>query len=152
MQTDEHFPGYSGPILYNLVYCSRAAPGVDQRSISKIVAAARHHNPRFAITGLLVFGSGIFFQWLEGPRDNIISLMKIIAADPRHSSIVVLSEEGEVHDRMFPEWDMELVEAADIRDVLVDAEQHATDEKQKQVLAELLRELDSGALGALGTA
>jgi len=78
--------------------------------------------------------------------------MKIIAADPRHSSIVVLSEEGEVHDRMFPEWDMELVEAADIRDVLVDAEQHATDEKQKQVLAELLRELDSGALGALGTA
>ena len=149
MQNDEGYFGHAGPMLHNLVYCSRAAIGVDAESISKIIAAAKYHNPRFGITGLLVFGSGIFFQWLEGPRDNIISLMKIINADPRHSSVVLLSEENEVRDRLFPDWDMELVEAEDIRDVLVDAEQQATDKKQKKILAQLLDELDTGSLGEL---
>ena len=125
---------------------------MDAAAIAKIIATAKHHNPRFGITGLLVFGSGIFFQWLEGPRDNITSLMQIITADPRHSSVVLISEENEVRDRLFPDWDMELVEAADIRDVLADAMQEATDAKQKQVLAQLLDELNAGSLGELGAA
>ena len=135
--------------IHNLVYCSRAAPGMDDDSISKIIATAKHHNPRFGITGLLVFGSGIFFQWLEGPRDNVTSLMKIINADPRHSNVVLLREENEIRDRLFPDWGMELVEAADIRDVLNDAKQEATDAKQKKVLAEMLNELNTGSLQQL---
>jgi hypothetical protein len=47
---------------------------VDKEALEKIIATARHHNPRFGITGLLVFGSGVFFQWLEGPKDNVTSL------------------------------------------------------------------------------
>lgn len=43
--------------------------------------------------------------------------MKIINADPRHSNVVLLREENEIRDRLFPDWGMELVEAADIRDV-----------------------------------
>jgi hypothetical protein len=135
--------------IHNLVYCSRAAPGMDDESISRIIAAAKYHNPRFGITGLLVFGSGIFFQWLEGPRDNVTSLLKIITADPRHTDVVVLREENEIRDRLFPDWGMELVEAADIRDVLNDAKQEATDAKQKKVLAEMLNELNTGSLQQL---
>jgi hypothetical protein len=135
--------------IHNLVYCSRAAPGMDDESISRIIAAAKYHNPRFGITGLLVFGSGIFFQWLEGPRDNVTSLLKIITADPRHTDVVVLREENEIRDRLFPDWGMELVEAADIRDVLNDAKQEATDAKQKKVLAEMLDELNTGSLQQL---
>ncbi len=135
--------------IHNLVYCSRAAPGMDDESISRIIAAAKYHNPRFGITGLLVFGSGIFFQWLEVPRDNVTSLLKIITADPRHTDVVVLREENEIRDRLFPDWGMELVEAADIRDVLNDAKQEATDAKQKKVLAEMLDELNTGSLQQL---
>lgn len=149
MQNDEEHVDHPGPVLHNLVYCSRAANDLDAESIDRIIAAAKHHNPGFGITGLLVFGGGIFFQWLEGPRDSVMGLMKIIAADPRHSSVVMLSEESDVTERIFPDWDMELVEASDIRDVLVDAEQQATDKKQKQLLAQLLDELDTGSLGAL---
>jgi hypothetical protein len=122
---------------------------MDDESISRIIAAAKYHNPRFGITGLLVFGSGIFFQWLEGPRDNVTSLLKIITADPRHTDVVVLREENEIRDRLFPDWGMELVEAADIRDVLNDAKQEATDAKQKKVLAEMLDELNTGSLQQL---
>jgi hypothetical protein len=63
--------------------------------------------------------------------------------------VVVLREENEIRDRLFPDWSMELVEAADIRDVLNDAKQEATDAKQKKVLAEMLDELNTGSLQQL---
>ncbi len=137
-QNDE---GQSGLSIHNLVYCSRASADMDAAEIAKIIATAKHHNPRFGITGLLVFGSGVFFQWLEGPRDNVTSLMEIISADPRHNSVVVLSQEDEVRDRLFPNWDMELVEAQDISAVLQDAMQDAVDPKQKKALSLMLKEL-----------
>jgi N-acetyl-alpha-D-glucosaminyl L-malate synthase BshA len=102
------------------------------------------------VTGLLVFGSGIFFQWLEGPRHGVLELMDKLKADPRHDSIVQLSATEEVRERLFPEWDMELVTAPDIRDVLVDALDHTKDPQNAAALRLLLEELDSGKLGELG--
>ena len=84
MQNDE---GQSGQSIHNIVYCSLAVHDMDKEALEKIIYTARHHNPRFGITGLLVFGSGIFFQWLEGPRDNVTSLFKIISSDPRHFNV-----------------------------------------------------------------
>ena len=133
--------GLSQRSIYNLIYCSLAAPNLDSREIAKIIATAKYYNPRFGITGLLVFGSGIFFQWLEGPKDNVSSLMKIITEDPRHLNVVVLSEEDEIRDRLFPDWDMELIEPAEIGDVLEGALKEASDQKQKQMLAMFLTAL-----------
>ena len=140
-QNDE---GHAGQSIHNLVYCSRGAADMDDAEIAKIIATAQRHNPKFGITGLLVFGSGYFFQWLEGPRDNVQSLMKIISADPRHDSVVVLSQEDEIRERLFPDWAMELVEAEDIRVVLEDALEDARDPKQKKALALMLKELNAG--------
>ena len=138
LQDDE---GLSERSLHNVIYCSLAAPAMHPGEVAKIIATAKHYNPRFGITGLLVYGSGIFFQWLEGPRDNVSSLMKIISKDPRHLNVVVLSEEDEIRDRLFPDWDMELVEASEISDVLEGALKEASDDKQKEMLSLLLREL-----------
>ena len=93
MQNDE---GQSGQSIHNIVYCSQAAQHMDKQALEKIIATARHHNPIFGITGLLVFGSGIFFQWLEGPKDNVTSLFEIISKDHRHSNVVLLTKEDEV--------------------------------------------------------
>ena len=144
MQNDESQTVKS---LHNIVYCSRAAHGVDKAALEKIIATARHHNPRFGITGLLVFGSGVFFQWLEGPKDNVTSLFKMISADARHSDVVLLTQEDEFRERLFPNWDMELVEAEDISAVLEDAMHEATDPRQKDTLSNMLRELNKSALG-----
>ena len=121
---------------------------MDDEVIASIIATARHHNPRLGITGLLVFGQGIFFQWLEGPRDNVTGLLARIAADTRHTNLVVLSQEDDIRDRLFPEWDMEWVEAADIREVLEDALQQSSDEKQQRMLSQMLSEIQSGPLGS----
>jgi hypothetical protein len=144
MQNDE---GQTVKSLHNIVYCSRAVHGVDKEALEKIIATARHHNPRFGITGLLVFGSGVFFQWLEGPKDNVTSLFKMISADARHSDVVLLTQEDEFRERLFPNWDMELVEAEDISAVLEDAMHEATDPRQKDTLSNMLRELNKSALG-----
>ena len=151
-QNDEGAASHGYRQLFNLVYCSRAAAGVDDAAVERIIATAKRWNPQQGITGLLVVGSGIFFQWLEGPRDNVTHLMGLIAADPRHQNIVPLSETEEVRERLFPDWDMELVTSDDIRDVLVDAMETAKEDKHKQALSQLLHELDSGQLSSLNQA
>ena len=143
MQNDE---GQSTQSIHHIVYCSQAAQHMDKEALEKIIATAKRHNPRFGITGLLVFGSGIFFQWLEGPKDNVTSLFEIIAADPRHTDVVLLTKEDEFRERLFPTWDMELVAAEDISAVLEDAMHEVSDPKQKNTLSQMLHELNKSSL------
>jgi len=147
---DEPHGAQNYPLLYNLVYCSRAVQGVDKSVIDQIIATARQRNPEHGITGLLVFGSGVFFQWLEGPRDNIMRLMALIERDPRHQSVIHLSSGEEVRERLFPDWAMELVSADNVREVLQDARENADDPSNRTALDQLLAELDTGQLSALG--
>ena len=149
-QSDEPHSGFALPLLHNAVYCSRASVGIDDAAVAKIIDVSRRLNPENGITGLLVFGSGIFFQWLEGPRDNVMRLMDRINADQRHEQVVHLASGDEVRERMFPDWDMELVTGEDIRDVLADALDNAKDPRNAKALRLLLSELDAGKLSSLG--
>jgi hypothetical protein len=147
-------PGF-GPraaALYNVVYCSRATAGVDDAEVQRIVATARRCNAEHGITGMLVFGSGIFFQWLEGPRHEVTALMALLRNDRRHENVVELSAEEDIGERLFPTWDMELVTSEHIREVLQDALGSARDAKQQQALKRLLNHLDSQPLSGLGAA
>ena len=144
---DEPGRGRSQPLLYNVVYCSRATAGVGDTDVARIVATAKRYNPENGITGMLVFGSGIFFQWLEGPRDTVTQLMVMLRTDSRHDSIVELSEVEESRERLFPDWAMELVGAEHIRDVLQDALDSAADAQNAQALKLLLEQLDGGGMG-----
>lgn len=145
-QGDEPGFGSGFPALYNVVYCSRATTGVDDAEVQRIIATARRCNAEHGITGMLVFGSGIFFQWLEGPRDNVTALMALLRSDRRHENIVELSAEEDIGERLFPTWDMELVSSDHIREVLEDAHGSATDPKKVQALERLLAHLDSDSL------
>jgi hypothetical protein len=146
---DELPPDPGLALIYTLVYCSRATAGVDDTAVARIILAAQRDNPRQGITGLLVFGGGIFFQWLEGPRERVLALMQRLRNDPRHTSIVQLSDSEEVRERLFPEWDMELVDTDDIREVLEDALSTAEDPNNIRTLQSLLEELDDGDLASL---
>ncbi|KQP28378.1 blue light sensor protein [Methylobacterium sp. Leaf102] len=136
--------------LYHFVYCSRAAEGVDDAEVSRIVEAAQRNNLAHGITGVLVFGSGVFFQWIEGPAGQIQKLIAILHRDKRHYDIVSLSQSEEERERLYPNWDMEKVEAEDIRLVLRDALESADDQNNRVALTRILEHLDSGALDPLG--
>lgn len=146
---DEPADGHDLPLLFNLVYCSRAAASVDDAAVDRIVDASQRHNPRRGITGLLVFGGGIFFQWLEGPRDSVLQLMETLRQDSRHDTVIQLSETEEVRERLFPEWSMERVAVDDIRAVLTDARDTADDPRNEHALQLLVEQLDAGGLSGL---
>lgn len=130
-------------LLFNLVYCSHAKANFTTSEIDQLLSVARRNNASHHITGWLVYSSGIFFQWLEGSRGDVKRLMAVIAADPRHDSIVVLSEAEEVRERLFSEWDMELVSPEDIREVLFDAIGASKEPNNVGALQVLVNQLDA---------
>jgi hypothetical protein len=140
---DEPGVGRGLPLLFNLVYCSRAAAHVDAAMVDQIIATSHRNNPRLGITGILVIGEGLFFQWLEGPRASVMGLMSRIRADDRHGQVVTLSEVEESSERLFPQWAMELVQAEDIRVVLVDALEDNQQPHNREALRVMLAELDA---------
>jgi hypothetical protein len=135
------------PLLYNFVYCSRAARGVDAEAVDRIIASARRNNPKFGITGLLFFGGGLFLQWLEGPRASILQLIDLLQNDSRHSGLVTLSRSEEARERLFGDWDMELVGPEEIREVLEDAITTATEPQSAEGLRRMLVQLEQSTPG-----
>ncbi len=153
---DEYgFPGdpdldHHAPILATFVYCSRAAQGVDDVAVDRIIEWSQRRNVARDITGVLVFGSGVFFQWIEGPPDQVENLIASLNGDPRHYDIVALDRSVEKRDRLYPNWEMERVGADDIRAVLQEALESAEDENNIAALGRILGHLDSGPLDTLG--
>lgn len=95
-------------MLVRLLYASRAvdnSPAV----IQAILETARRHNHAHGVTGILVYGGGIFMQAIEGGRQVISNLYGTIERDPRHKDLVLLHYE-EILERRFGSWTMGLVD------------------------------------------
>ena len=137
-------------ILDTFVYCSRAAVGVDDVEVDRMIEWSQRRNVQRNITGVLVFGSGVFFQWFEGPPAEVENLIASLHGDPRHYDIVPLDRSVEKRERLYPNWEMERVGADNIRTVLQDALESAEDETHTATLTRILRHLDLGSLETLG--
>jgi len=140
---------YPAPILCTFVYCSRAAEGVDDAAVERIIEWSQSSNAAREITGVLVFGSGVFFQWIEGPPAQVEKLAASLHGDPRHHDIVTLDRSVEKRARLYPNWEMELVGADDIRAVLQEALENAEDENNIEALRRILAHLDLAPLETL---
>ena len=138
------------PTLHTFVYCSRAAKGVDEVEVGRIVESAQRRNFARGITGVLVFSSGVFFQWIEGPPVRMQDLIENLHSDPRHYDVVPLDRSEEKRERLYPNWQMEWVKAEDIRAVLLDALESAEDANNVAALRRILDHLASGPLESLG--
>jgi len=137
---------YGASILGSFVYCSRAAEGVDDVEVDRIIEWSQRRNVERNITGVLVFGSGVFFQWIEGPPVEVEKLIASLNGDPRHHDIVPLDRNVEKRERLYPNWEMERVGADDIRAVLQDALGSAEDDNNIAALKRILEHIDSGRL------
>ena len=128
-------------LLFNLVYASTLTAGVSSADVDDIISASHRNNSLVGITGILVLGSGVFFQWIEGPKEEVMSLVKLIETDRRHELMTVLSTDEEIRERIFPAWDMELVDADHIQEVLQDALETAIDDRSVAALQLLLQKV-----------
>jgi len=143
-------PGYSAAPLETFVYCSRASKGVSDAEVDRLIEYSQNRNVDRGITGVLVFGNGIFFQWVEGPPTEVQKLVASLHGDSRHYDIVELDRSVDSRERLYPGWEMERVGADDIRPVLLDALDSAEDEANIAALKRILEHLASAPLASLG--
>ncbi len=133
---------YAGRLKY-LVYTSIASPDLTEESVQSMLAAAREHNASAEITGLLLFRSGTFIQFLEGAAEEIDLLISRIRRDDRHQDVRVIIEEP-VDQRRFPDWRMgyrvplepDSLRQADVRDSFRDI----TSDSRRAVVERAARE------------
>jgi Sensors of blue-light using FAD len=105
-------------MLVRLMYASRAVPAVDQEELLAILKKSKANNPKAGITGVLCFSEGVFMQVLEGGRSAVSKLYNRIAADARHSEVVLLNYE-EISERRFAGWSMGQVNMARLNPALL---------------------------------
>ena len=105
-------------MLVRLMYASRAVDPQSAEALNAILQKSRAANPLQGITGALCHANDIFVQVLEGGRMAVNRLYQRIAADPRHTDVVLLSY-AEVDERRFAGWSMGQVNLSRLNPALV---------------------------------
>lgn len=93
--------------LATLVYRSRAVQSFSPTDLLGLTQAAQKRNRAESVTGMVLYDDSRFFQWLEGPEDNLSRIMDSINNDGRHTDIEVLARQR-TRQRTFAGWDMKL--------------------------------------------
>ena len=105
-------------MLVRLMYCSRAAAGVDLEELASLLRQSRLSNASAGVTGMLCFSEGLFIQVIEGGRGPVNRLYQRIVSDPRHADVVLLFYE-EITERRFSGWTMGQVNMARINTAML---------------------------------
>ena len=100
--------------LISLTYCStatfqaaRGSYGVHPE-VNRILLQSRRNNRKREVGGMLHFGNGRFFQYLEGEADVVDRLFARIRDDDRHWDVRQLTRSA-LADRRFADWSMKFV-------------------------------------------
>ncbi|MEO0882315.1 MAG: BLUF domain-containing protein [Pseudomonadota bacterium] len=92
-------------MVKQIVYRSKATLEITPEIIGDILAVAQQNNTRFAVTGLLLYGDGIFMQVLEGSPESTDEIYARIRHDPRHCDVRDIYT-GYADSRAYPDWQM----------------------------------------------
>jgi hypothetical protein len=105
--------GNSPEIVARIVYASQARiQGSVYAEMERIRASAVRHNEPAGIHTALLYQSGCFVQWSEGPGDALLRLMSHVSSDRRHDAPRI------VHSSRGPRllagpWSMAIVQCND---------------------------------------
>jgi hypothetical protein len=99
--------------MISLAYYSSAVGKLTPEELGALLDAAQANNRRLGVTGLLCHYDGSFLQFLEGPEDAVAALYGRIAADPRHTALLMVRR-APIALRAFPDWSMALVTPSDV--------------------------------------
>jgi Sensors of blue-light using FAD len=94
--------------LFRIIYYSERNPSA-ALDLRQMLATCHKNNSRDNLTGFLHYNGFYFLQVLEGGRAGVSSCYHRIAADSRHTNIVMISA-MDVTTRLFPTWSMGLHE------------------------------------------
>jgi hypothetical protein len=92
-------------MLVRCLYASRISKPLATSALDAILEQSRRNNPTRGITGLLCHTHDCFIQVVEGGRQPISDLLRLIYRDDRHQQLTILSFE-EIAERRFGNWTM----------------------------------------------
>ena len=90
--------------LKHLIYYS-VPTTFDKETIEEILLKSKQNNAQINVTGALICRSDLYFQYLEGPIDEVNKTFKKIELDNRHKNIQKIKED-ETTRRLFASWAM----------------------------------------------
>lgn len=111
--------------LEGLVYVSSAIQPTTDEQLLHLLERARSRNARCGVTGLLLFDTGNFMQYLEGPNDGLLEVYDHIQRDPLHAGLIELWREP-LNQRAFGDWAMAarvFSPTGQVRNVISDTDQ-----------------------------
>jgi Sensors of blue-light using FAD len=91
--------------LIHAIYASTATATFKESDIPALLSQARTGNALCAVTGMLLYIDGGFFQVLEGDSAIVDDVFSRIQRDARHSRITLIIREP-IAARDFSEWTM----------------------------------------------
>ena len=91
--------------MYFVLYSSQAKGQPNSQEFAIILEQCLRNNPAKEITGLLLYHDGIFMQFIEGEKENILALYEVIRQDLRHEHVKTIAE-GEQEGRKLSDWAM----------------------------------------------
>jgi hypothetical protein len=90
--------------LKQIIYTSKPV-AFEEKAIDEILASSHKYNSESGVTGLLIFGSELYMQFLEGPIEELDKTFNRIEIDKRHTEIRILRV-SLTDRRLFASWKM----------------------------------------------
>ncbi len=91
--------------LSHLIYASAARKASSVEALKALLEQSRRRNAELAVTGMLLYVEGSFFQVIEGGTSAIDRLYADIEADGRHTGLTLIIRES-IARRAFGDWSM----------------------------------------------
>lgn len=101
---DRELP-HAMPDLRAIAYVSSATRLLSVAELEALLVTARDLNLQSSVTGVLLYGSGIFMQCFEGPPPAVHETYERIRASRQHMNIIELLNEP-INVRGFADWQM----------------------------------------------
>ncbi len=92
-------------MMLRIIYVSAGRKLFSDAEIVSLLDVSRRNNRAAGITELMIYHDGSFFQVLEGPEPEVTAVYDRICRDARHHRQILLWQ-GEVTERVFPNWEM----------------------------------------------
>lgn len=153
MLTPDNFLLPRSETVDSVVYASRACfEGTPLAQVRHIGTSAAARNTAMGVASTLLYQSGWFVHWLEGPGPAIDQVLTRIARDARHRHMRLLHREPAQRQLLVP-WSSAVMESPETPDSLgrrIELFRHARRERLALAPSQLLRLLSTPLAGTGG--
>ncbi len=121
-------------MAYCLIYVSKETSKLSRKEVESLTAKSSENNKEKNITGILIYNSGYFLQYVEGDEKDVHELIGRVSRDIRHEKLKVIYETNSA-GRLFPGWTMEYVDYNILKNDLMMEIEHLFEEDRDEDLS-----------------